>query len=112
MMVWRRATSMLLALCVSICAWTYLRDRGGPVVREPQRIQAQLDANSMLTSFTTSRRCASGCTAQVLERIGSTTWRVKLAVPGWRQCFAVDVSAFGEVAAHGLSGVRAARCND
>ena len=111
MMTWRRVTLILLALCVGICAWTYLRDKDGPVVREPQRVDAQLDANWMLASLTTQRRCLAGCTAQVLGRIGSSTWRVKLAVPGWRQCFNVDVSSFGQAAGHGFSGVRAARCN-
>jgi hypothetical protein len=109
-MIWRRFTLVALATCTVLCGWVYLRDRGGAVLREPQRVQAQLDANRMLTALAGSQRCGADCTARVLERVGPTRWRVNVIVRGSWRCFAIDVAAFGQTVNHGFSGLRATSC--
>jgi hypothetical protein len=109
-MSWQRATFVLIAICVALCGWIFVRDRDAPMVAEPQRMEAQLDANRTLTALTNAS--CSGCTAQVLTKTGATTWSVRLASPRWRRCFMIDVAAFGQTAAHGFSGLRSTSCPD
>lgn len=109
-MVWRRLTLLLVASCVAICAWMYLRDRdaGGPV--QSSRVEAEVDASQMLDMVSSSRSCEGRCSAAVLGQTASGRWRIRLSAPTWQRCFDLDVQTFDYTSARGLSGIRSAAC--
>jgi hypothetical protein len=110
-MTWKWLTGLLLAMCVAICVWMYLRDRATPVVLHPGSDDvAQVDGNRLLNVLTSRSDCAKRCGVDVYGSSSGDRWRIALTGPSWQRCFVITVGEFGYADAGGFSGVRSVTC--
>jgi hypothetical protein len=107
-MRWLCVTLGLLATCVCLVAWIYLRDRNTNW-QPPEPQLARVDATAVLTKLTDGY-CRSGCAAEVLGHTRSHRWLVRITVRGQPQCLQIDLDTFATSRQHGLSGVQPSHC--
>jgi hypothetical protein len=105
---WGAVTLGLLAACVSLSAWIYLRDHGSDW-RPPERQVAIADAHLLLSGLA-GAHCAQGCGARLLGRSGPNLWLARLTVRDMRYCFEIDLDRFASSGRHGFAGVQPGGC--
>lgn len=109
-MIWRRLTLVLVAACLALPAWIYLRDRAGYSPQQAERVHAELDAERVLGLLRPSRACGGRCSLELLGRVAPQLWRVQFRAPAWQRCFLLNLEAFRYLPQSGLSGVRLSGC--
>ncbi len=107
-MRWFYITVGLLATCVCLVAWIYLRDRDTNW-RPPELQLARADATAILTELTNGY-CRSGCATKVLGHTGSHRWLVRITVREQPQCLRINLDTFATSRQHGLTGVQPSHC--
>ncbi len=110
-MIWRRATFVLIAVLVGLCAWIYLRDKGPYAPQRSERSEAGRDAALILELMAPSHACAGRCTVELTGRTAPRVWRMRLSAPGWQRCFTLRVNAFAATEAHGVTGAQSIACH-
>ncbi len=108
-MRWLALTACLLAACVGLVGWVYLRDRYSSQWRLPERQIASVDAARTLEAFA-GAECGRRCGVRLLERGGRSEWVIRLTVSGRSQCLRLDLATFATDQPHGLAGVSPNRC--
>jgi hypothetical protein len=108
-MRWLALTACLLAACVGLVGWIYLRDRYSSDWRLPERQIASVDAARTLQAFA-GAGCRERCGVQLLGRGGRSEWAIRLTVRGRSQCLRLDLATFAADQPHGLAGVLPSRC--
>jgi hypothetical protein len=108
----RRLAILALAASLTLTLWIYARDRFDSPMRLTDREEAQLDADEILNVLEPSRGCPTACRADLLGRTASRTWRVRLQLHDWQDCFLVSLDGFAETNDAGVQGLRAYPCTD
>jgi hypothetical protein len=107
-MRWLALTASLLAACVGLVGWVYLRDRYSSQWRLPERQIASVDAARTLEAF--AGGCGRRCEVRLLGRGGHSEWVIRLTVSGRAQCLRLDLTTFATDQPHRLAGVSPNRC--
>jgi hypothetical protein len=107
-MRWLGLTVALLSASAALLAWVYLRDRDTADWRPPQRQLARADAQVAAAALT-GASCHAGCVTELLARVSSDGWLVRLDSRGRPQCLRIDLGTFA-TGPRGFSGVRSIRC--
>jgi hypothetical protein len=109
-MRWLAITLGLLAACVGLAGWIYLRDRDTDQLRNLPLLEARSDALLILDRLTGQARCG-GCGADVSRRSGTRLWRVRLRGPFGQRCFTLNLDEFAMSADRGMTGIKSAACD-
>jgi hypothetical protein len=108
-MRWLGITLGLLSACACLVVWIYLRDRDTSNWRLPERQIASADAARTLAAFG-GADCAQRCAVELVGRVDSHHWLVRITVRGRPQCLQLDLATFATDQRHGLAGVKPSRC--
>jgi hypothetical protein len=107
-MRWLGATVGLLAACVALVGWIYLRDHSTESWHPPAGQAARADAATVLAALD-GDGCRHHCGVQLLGSTRHGDWIAQITLGAHPQCFAIDVAAFSN-GQHGLTGVEPVSC--
>jgi hypothetical protein len=105
-MRWLYVTVGLLATCVCLLGWIYLRDRDTSW-RPPEQQVARTDAVTVADIL--GAACGSNCATALLSKVGPHSWLVRVTSNGRPECLKIDVDTF-KVSQHSFSGLQRRRC--
>ncbi|MGH2899311.1 MAG: hypothetical protein ACRDMZ_11600 [Solirubrobacteraceae bacterium] len=106
-MIARSLTLTLLAACAAFALWIHDRDWQSPASEHSQRATAAIGAHQLATAL---RRDCPGCSIQLLDRVATGAWRVRLRAPAGTRCLELRPDGFAASAQHGFRGLRPTSC--